>query len=288
VTVTGRVFDGRFLESESGGEARGIGATLKVFECPLSAHGPAPGATRRSQLLAKTKAVRTGDFLLSVVPSRPRGALYVEASRAGFLPVGCTVQVNGGRSEVKLYLAPTAITGTVLGPDGKPAVTDIWVLREEQPGKFMPHEITGGRTLRLAFGAHHTRFGTDSDVAGHFHIPIRRAHARFQLIVAVDTNTDKFETRTTDPFFVKTDELIILKAIRLQAPRSPSPDSGPGPGTGPVSRNDSSVHTCIRVSKPASRVGPGGGSQPVECGVLSSGPHLICTSASPSQLRPLP
>lgn len=217
VTLRGRVFDGRFPEADE--RARGAAATVQAYEYRIRSDGCAAGRTEPTRLLGQTRTDGRGDFALPITPSSATMTrVWVQASEAGFLTTGRVTRLAAGDSDIKLYLAPTAISGVVLGPDGGPAATDLWVLRQSMSGYYLPEEIAGGRTLRLPMGVHHIGFGLDSDAAGNFIIPISRPGVRYELLVAVDTGAHRFASYVTAPFLVSANELTTLCSIHLSAP----------------------------------------------------------------------
>ena len=238
-TLMGRVFDGRTLEPRDNegfviGPPSPLNAHIQVFN--------EDGST----LLGESDTGEDGTFEIEFNPSTsPDSVVMVTASKEGFQPVTWAVQISGGIGSVDFYLSNTLITGNLIGPDGKPAVTDVWIKRCEEscddPANFIPYEITGGRDFNFNPPNQPTttnpRFGTDTDLMGNFNTSIRIPDADFELIIAVDTNTTKFATLDTliDPnigsIFVPANTTVNLGTIQLQAPAgSPPPTPPPPPG----------------------------------------------------------
>ncbi len=237
-TLMGQVFDGRTLEPRDNegfviGPPSPLTAHIQVFNEDVST------------LLGESETSEDGTFEIEFNPSTfPDSVVMVTASKEGFQTVTWTVQISGGVSSVDFYLSNTLITGNLIGPDGKPAVTDVWVKRCEEscddPANFIPYEITGGRDFNFNPPNQPTttnpRFGIDTDFMGNFNIPIRIPNADFELIIAVDTNTTKFATLDTfidpniGPKFVPANTTVDLGTIQLQAPAGPPPPPPPPPG----------------------------------------------------------
>lgn len=238
-TLMGQVFDGRTLEPRDN-EGFVIGPPT-----PLTAHIEVfnEGDMTLRTILAETDTNADGTFEIEF--TRPESVVMVMASKEGFQPVTWTVQTTDGFGTVEFYLSNTLITGNLIGPDGKPAVTDIWVQRCEEscddPANFTPYEITGGRDFNFNPPDQSTttnpRFGIDTDIMGNFNIPIRIPDAEFNLIIAVDTNTDKFATLNLlqEPdigsIFVPADTTIDAGTRQLNAPPGAAP---PPPAPPPV------------------------------------------------------
>ncbi len=243
VTLMGQVFDGRTLEPRDAeglviGPPSPLTARIQVFS--------EDGSTLRT-LLAETDTNADGTFEIEF--TTPESVVMVMASKEGFQPVTWTVQTKDGFGTADFYLSNTLITGNLIGPDGKPALTDIWVQRCEKscddPANFTPYEITGGRDFNFnppdQSSTTNPRFGIDTDVMGHFNIPVRIPDAEFNLVIAVDTNTDKFATLNLlqepdiGPLFVPGDTTIETGTFQLEAPPLAPPPPPPPPPTEGVS-----------------------------------------------------
>jgi hypothetical protein len=252
-TLTGQVFDGRTLEPR-GDDGFVIGPPL-----PLTAHvqvlsgGGMTLSTLSAEndtnngLLGETDTNDDGTFEIEFIPPTfPDSMVMVMASKEGFEPVTWAVQISGGLGSIDFYLSNTLLTGNLIGPDGKPAVTDIWVQRCEEscddPANFTPYEITGGRDFNFNPSDQSTttnpRFGVDTDIMGYFNIPIRIPDAEFNLVIAVDTNTNKFATLNIlqEPdigsIFVPADSIVDAGTYQLKAPASvvePPDEEPPAP-----------------------------------------------------------
>ena len=217
VSLSGRIVDGRDLREP------GVAGQVAV----MAPDGVTPVLVDDDHII-DTDA--EGRFSATFQADLTEPTLVLEASASAPLLTGRhAVAIDAGPVDVSLFLSSTLLSGTVLGPDGRPAVVDIWIMRDDGSGNFVPYEITGGRDFIPPVPETGVNFGMDSDVLGGYSIPIRVPGAAFRLVFVVDTNTDAFSSFLTDVFVTGGIEnrvpTITLESV--SAPSSSSTAGGP-------------------------------------------------------------
>lgn len=209
ITLMGALTDGRDLEGNpvagSVGVFRSDRATPIMVDDDNVIEVDADGSFQ-----ANFEAFLTDSIIVLVATSGPP-----------FLPASKAVRVGSGPASAELYVSSTLITGHVEGLDGRPAEVDIWVMRDDGSGMFVPYEIAGGRDFIPPVPLSGMKFGIDTDRLGDFAIPVRVPDAQFRLVFVVDRETDKFASLLTD-LFVASGQANRVPDITLQ-PASPPP-----------------------------------------------------------------
>lgn len=191
ITLTGRIADGSDLAGS------GIPGQVAV----LAADGSTPVLVDDDNLVDTDGA---GVFSASFQAVLAEPVIVLEASAgAPFLPARHAYVVDAGPVDATLYVSSTLLSGRVLGLDGVPETVDIWVMRDDGAGNFLPYAIAGGRDFIPPVPESGVDFGIDTDVLGRFAIPVRIPDADFRLVFVVDTNTDRFESVLTDLFVTR-------------------------------------------------------------------------------------
>jgi len=125
-------------------------------------------------------------------------------------------------------MSSTLLSGRVLGPDGQGVVVDIWVMRDDGSGNFLPYAIAGGRDFIAPVPDSGVDFGIDTDDLGGYAIPVRIPDASFRLVFVVDTNTDRFDSFLTDQF-VTGGQVNVVPTITLTPVSPAASNTGGGP-----------------------------------------------------------
>lgn len=87
-------------------------------------------------------------------------------------PVSRAVRVTGDRAHAEVYLSDTVIAGRVLDLDGAPVEADIWILRSDGSGLYLPFSVPGGHDFLSPIHAFGSAFVWDTDPLGGFAIPV--------------------------------------------------------------------------------------------------------------------
>lgn len=213
VDLRGTVFDGRAPAGT------GVPGRVAVF----TADGRTPVRVDEDHILETDP---DGRFAIILDASLPEPVLVLEATAHGpLLPVRKAFDVGASPVRADLYLSTTLITGHLSNPDGAPGMGDIWVLRDQGDGDFLPFEFAGGRAFRPPLPPGNLRFGLDTDALGNFTISVGGPDARFRLIFFLDrteVRPESFLTAWTDVFVTEGQENRVTP-IRLMRAGSDQP-----------------------------------------------------------------
>lgn len=188
VALSGSIVDGRSLSEP------GIAGQVAVF----TSDGVTPVLVDDDHIIDSDAS---GRFSATFEADLTEPILVLRASAsAPFLTSRHAVAIDAGPVDVSLYLSGTLLSGTVLGPDDRPAVVDIWIMRDDGSGNFLPYAIAGGRDFIAPVPETGVNFGIDTDVLGGYAIPVRGPDTAFRLVFVVDTRTDVFNSFLTDLF----------------------------------------------------------------------------------------